>query len=146
MARVGMILVTSLLLIGMWAGCGGGENKEDIATKVAREWVVSSIDLVSDAVVELVIADRPALTQLVGGVIADQVRDNLSWTYSVPRELGGDRYMVTATAAAGLEIDLPVLGEKAYSASVPFDLEIDTDAEAVLDWSVDFGSARVEER
>ncbi len=146
MARVGMVLVASLVLMGMWAGCGGGESKEDIATGVAREWVDSSIDLISDAVVELVIADRPALTQLVGGVIADQVRDNLSWTYSVPKEVGEDRYMVTATAAASLEIDLPLVGERAYSASVPFDLEIDVDAQAVLDWSVDFDSAKVEEK
>ena len=46
---------------------------------------------------------------------------------------------------AGLEIDLPLVGEKAYSASVPFDLEIDVNARTVLDWSVDFDSAKVEE-
>lgn len=146
MTKFFMILLASVALIGVWAGCGGGESKEDISTKAAEEWVDSSIELVSAAAVELVIADRPALTQLAGGMIADQIRDNLFWTYSVPKEESEDRYSVTATAVAELEIDLPLLGKRAYSVSLPFDLEIDTDASAVSDWSIDFDSAKAEEK
>ena len=146
MTKIAILLLTSMALVGLWAGCGGGESKEDIAAGVAREWADTSIDQVSDDTVKLIIGEKPFLTQLVGGVIADQIRENLSWTYSVPKEEGEDRYSVTATAVADLRIDIPLLGEKAYSVSAPFNLEIDTDARAVSDWSLDLHSARVEER
>ena len=146
MTKITVLLLTSMALVGLWAGCGGGESKEDIATGVAREWVNTSTGLVSEATVELIVGEKPALTQLAGGIIADQIRENLSWTYSVPKEESEDRYSVTATAVADLKIGIPLLGEKAYSVSAPFNLEIDTDARAVSDWSLDLLSARVEER
>ncbi len=146
MTKIAALLLTSITLVGLWAGCGGGESKEDIATAVAKEWVNTSIDLVSDATVELVVGENPALTQLAGGVIADQIRENLSWTYSGPKEESEDRYSVTATAVADLKIGLPLLGEKEYSVSAPFNLEIDTAARTVSEWSLDLPSARVEER
>ena len=146
MTRIYMVLVASLILTGVWAGCGDGKSKEDIAVGVAREWVESSVELVSDFAAELIIADRPDLTQLAGAVIADQVRDRLSWTYSVPKAVGEDRYSVIATATADLKIDLPLLGEKAYSVSAPFNLKVDTSARAVSDWSMGFDSAKVEEK
>ena len=146
MARVCMVMAASLLLIGAWAGCGDGEDREVIAADVAREWVGSNTKLISDAAVELIVADKPALAHVIGAVVADQARDQLSWTYSVPRKLSEDRYMVVATTAAGVEVNLPTVGKKVYSVSVPFDLEIDTGTRTVLDWSVDFDSARLVER
>ena len=146
MTKIIVLLLTSMALAGLWAGCGAGESKEDIATGVAREWVNTSIGLVSEATVELIVGEKPALTQLAGGVIADQIRENLSWTYSAPKEESEDRYSITATAVADLKIDIPLLGEKEYSVSAPFNLEIDTGARAVSEWSLDLLSARVEER
>ncbi len=146
MTRITALLLTSMALVGLWVGCGGGESREDIATEVARGWVNTSIDQVSDATVELIIGENPSLTQLAGGVIAGEIRDNLSWTYSVPKRESEDRYSVTATAVADLKIDIPLLGDKAYSVSAPFNLEVDTKARTVSDWSLDLLSARVEER
>ena len=146
MTKIIVLLLTAMALAGLWAGCGGGESRENIATGVARDWVNTSIDLVSEATVELIVGEKPALTQLAGGVIADQVRENLSWTYSTPKEEGEDRYSITATAVADLKIDIPLLGEREYSVSAPFNLEIDTRARAVSEWSLELLSARVEER
>jgi len=140
------LLLMAMALAGLWAGCGGGESKEDIATEVAREWVNASIGLVSQATVELIVGEKPALTQLAGGVIADQIRQNLSWTYSAPKEESEDRYSITATAVADFKIDIPLLGEREYSVSAPFNLEVDTGSRAVSEWSLDLLSARVEER
>ena len=146
MRNIIVLLLLSTALAGLWAGCGGGESKEDIATEVAREWVNASIGLVSQATVELIVGEKPALTQLAGGVIANQVRQNLSWTYSAPKEESEDRYSITATAVADLKIDIPLLGEREYSVSAPFNLEVDTGVRAVSEWSLDLLSARVEER
>ena len=146
MTKITALLLASMALVGLWAGCGGGESKENIATGVAKEWVNTNTTLVSETTVEIIVGERPALTQLAGGVIADQIRENISWTYSAPKEEGEDRYSVTATAVADLKIDLPLLGEKAYFVSAPFNLEIDTGARAVSRWSLDLLSARVEER
>jgi len=147
MTKIIVLLLMAMALAGLWAGCGGGESKEDIATEVAREWVDTSIGLVSEATLELIVGEKPALTQLAGGFIADQVRQNLSWTYSAPKKASEDRYSVTATGVADFKIDiLPFLGEKAYSVSAPFNLDIDTGARTVSDWSLDLLSARVEER
>ena len=146
MRNIIVLLLLSTALAGLWAGCGGGESKEDIATEVAREWVNASIGLVSQATVELIVGEKPALTQLAGGVIANQVRQNLSWTYSAPKEESEDRYSITATAVADLKIDIPLLGEREYSVSAPFNLEVDTGARDVSEWSLDLLSARVEER
>ena len=43
MTKIIVLLLTSMALAGLWAGCGGGESKEDIATGVAREWVNTRI-------------------------------------------------------------------------------------------------------
>lgn len=146
MRQISVFLLASMVLVGVMAGCGDRESREDIAARVAREWVNASIGLVAGVTAEMVVGEKPVMTQLAGGVIANQIRDNLSWTYSDPKEEGEDRYSVTATAVTQLEIEMPFLGEKTYAVSAPFNLEIDTDARAVSRWSLDLRSASVEER
>ena len=139
------VLILALIAsAGLAAGCG--ESREDITTETARAWVDQSIDEVSNTVVELVIGEVPVATQLAGQVLADKIRDNLTWTYYKPRPQDFVRYEITATAAVDFSLDIPLLGERAYVVSLPFNLEVDTDDRTVVSWWPDVLSATVEER
>ena len=90
MARIAALFLILMASVSLAAGCGSGESQEDIATEVARTWVDKSIDEVSDAVVELVIGKVPVVSQIAGDAIAEQVRDNVVWSYSAPRNPDGN--------------------------------------------------------
>ena len=132
--------------VSLVAGCGSGESQEEIATGVARTWVNNSIEDVSDTVVNLVIGEAPLLSQIAGEVLAEQVGDNVAWSYSTPKRDGEDKYKVTVTASVTLRVEIPLLGTKAYVASLPFILDVDTDAKVVERWSPDVLSAEVKEQ
>lgn len=85
----------------------------------------------------------PAAKALVADAVADQVRDNLDWTFSTPSPQDEVIYRVTATAGLDVEIDPPILAARTYTASLPFHLLINTDAHTVQEWSADFGAAAV---
>ena len=144
MTRITVLFLTLVAILGLLAACG--DSKADIADEVAREWVDASIDLAANAAAELVIDESPALAQLAGAALAGQIREHLNWSYSTPRKLSEDRYSVIATAEGDLQIDLPLLGDKAYRVSAPFYLDIDTEARTVSNWSIDPLQARVEEQ
>ena len=150
----GIAVVTALVLAVAAGGisCGSGPDREEIANAVAEEWVQDSIKVVSDVVVELLILS-PALRDTLGrmqesqallaGLVADQVRDKIAWSYSAPTRDRQALYRVTATAAMELEIDLPIIGEWPYAVTLPIHLLIDTDAEKVQEWTADFDNAAV---
>ena len=138
------LLVTTCALL--LAGCGNEDNKEQIATEVATRWVDTSIGVVSDTVAELVIGEESVLSQLAGGALAALISENLSWAYSEPVRESEDRYRVTVTATADFEVKIPPLIDKRYLVSVPFSLDVDTDAETVVSWAPDVRSAKIEER
>ena len=125
-------------------GCGGGDDGKAVAAEVASAWVDSSIDQVSGAVTELVISEEPALASLAAGALSGLIREGLSWTYSEPVRLRENRYQVTATAVADVTIKIPLLDDRRYVATVPFNLEVDTDTKAVASWLPDLVSATVE--
>jgi len=134
--------------------CGSGEDRAQIATEVANEWVEDNIDNASEAIAEAltlapILGDFldavPAAKALVADAVADQVRDNLDWTFSTPSPQDDVIYRVTATAGLDVEIDPPILAARTYTVSLPFRLLIDTDARTVQQWSADFGSAGVRE-
>ena len=142
-----MATLTILLAICAWSiiGCGGPSN-EEIAVETAQRWVDSSIDQVSDAVVELVAGEYPALAGIASAVVADQVRDNLEWEYSTPQREDDDHYSLTATATAGIQVQVPLLGSQDYSASMPFNLVVDTNERTVVSWSPNLVGASIERR
>ena len=154
MRTKGVAVLTALILAVTVAGvsCGGGPDREEIATEVAAEWVQDSIEVVSDVVVELLLAS-PALKDNLGkiprtetplaGLVADQIRDNIAWSYSTPTLEKRALYRVTATAALEIEIDLPIVGAWSYAVTLPFHLLIDTDAQKVQEWTADFDNAAV---
>ena len=145
-----MALVLAVAVAGI--SCGAEEDREKISTEVATEWSQDSIDTVSEVVVELLLAS-PALkdnlgkiphTQtLLAGLVADQIRDKIAWSYSTPAPDRQALYRVTATAALEIEIDLPIVGAWPYAVTLPFHLLIDTDAEKVKEWTADFDNAAV---
>ena len=110
MGTKGVAVLTALILAVAVTGvsCGTEEDREKISTEVATEWSQDSIDTVSEVVVELLLAS-PALkdnlgkiphTQtLLAGLVADQIRDKIAWSYSTPAPDRQALYRVTATAA-----------------------------------------------
>ena len=140
------MFLTLAAFVSLVAGCGSGESQEEIATGVARTWVNTSIDDVSDTVVTLVIGEAPLLSQIAGEALAKQVHDNVAWSYSTPKREGEDKYQVTVTASVTLRVEIPLLGTKAYVASLPFILDVDTNTKTVERWSPNALSATVEEQ
>ena len=146
MTRIVVLLLTLIAIVSLVMACGSGESQEDIATEAARTWVDNSIEDVSHAVAALVTGNVPIVSQIAGDVLTDQVRDNVAWSYSTPKRVGDGKYEVAATASVTLSVELPILGTKVYVASLPFILDVDTNARTVERWSPDALSATVEEQ
>ena len=139
-----LTLTVSIIL----AGCGGGESKEEIASRVAREWLKTNVQELVDEVVDLVIGEVPVVSQLASGILSGQILeklDNIAWQYSAPMRRSEDRYQVVATASAEIEIELPLIGTRVYKVSLPFNLDVDTEDESVVSWLPDVTAASVEE-
>ena len=152
MRRVAILMALILTMAGTVVSCGGGEDRAEISTAVATEWVQDSIDTVSEALVELLIVAPalrntlgkvPAAETLLAGLVEDQIRGNIAWRYSTPTPEGQSLYRVTATAAIEIKIDLPIVEAWPYAVTLPFRLLIDTDARTVQDWTADFDNAAV---
>ena len=154
MRTKGLAVVTALVLTIVVVGvsCGGGPDREAISTEVAVEWVQDSTEVVSEVVVKLLILSPalgdtlgklPGAETLLAGLVADQMRENVGWSYSTPASDSKALYRVTATAALEIEIDLPIIGEWPYAVTLPFLLLIDTDGRVVEEWAVDLDAATV---
>ena len=150
--RVALLMALMLAVTVAGVSCGDGLDREEISTEVATEWSQDSIDTVSEVVVELLLV-APALRDTLGkmpntqtllaGLVADQIRDKVAWSYSTPAPDRQALYRVTATAALEIEIDLPTVGTWPYAVTLPIHLLIDTDAEKVQEWTADFDNAAV---
>ena len=145
-----MALILAVTVSGVY--CVGGKDREAISTEVATEWVQGNIDTVSEVLVELLtvapalrdtVGKMPGAETLLAGLVADQIKDNIAWSYSTPTLEKRALYGVTATAALEIEIDLPIVGAWPYAVTLPFHLVIDTDAEKVQEWTADFDNAAV---
>ena len=144
-SRISALALLVIACAGLLAGCGS-EDKKQIAAEVAAKWTDTSINDASDAVAELIIGEKPIVTQLAGRVLAGRIRENLSWEYSEPERKGEDRYVVIATATADIKVEVPPLIDRRYVASLPFKLDVDTGAKNVSKWVPDFLAAKIEER
>ena len=150
MRRAALLLALVLAVTGTAVSCG--QDRAEIATEVANEWVQDSTDTVSEVIVELllvapalrdILENVPSAKTLLAGIVADQVRDKIAWAYSTPTPQDDVIYRVTATAAVEFEIDLPLVEAWPYAVTLPFHLLIDTNARTVQDWSADFDNAAV---
>ena len=138
---VPMLCLTLLMLIGC-----SGETQEDIALEVAEKWTDVSIDNVSDSVVQVLVGEFPIISRLAGGILATQVKERVSWNYRGVGSEGDDIYRVVATASVNLSFSLPVVGDREYAISLPFDLWIDTEERSVNRWVPNISSASVSEK
>lgn len=152
MKRIAVLSALVLAVAVAAVSCGGGPDREAIAAEVSTEWVDDSIEVVSEVVVELLIlspalgdtiGELPGAESLLAGIVADQIRDKVDWSYSTPALDRESLYRVTATATLEIAIDLPVIKEQPYAVTLPFRLLIDTDARTVEQWAVDLEAATV---
>ena len=150
MRRTAVLLALVLAVAVTVVSCG--EDRPGIAAEVANEWVQDSIDTISETIVELllvapalkdILENVPSAKALLAGIVADQIRDKVAWTYSTPSPQDDVIYRVTATAAVEFEIDLPLVEAWPYAVTLPFHLLIDTNARTVQDWTADFDNAAV---
>ena len=139
-----MALAATGLMLAALPACG--ESREAVATRVVTEWVIENTNAVADEVVEAVVGDVPIISQIAGDALAHQVRDNVTWSYAEPVCASGGGCGVVATASVSLRVDIPVVGEREYVASLPFAFTVDTEARTVERWFPRLLDASVEER
>ena len=118
-------------------------TEEETAAEVAREWSSSSIDEASEVVMGLLVGNLPVVAQIGGAALADKIRQEVRWSYSTPECGDGGHCEVTATAAANLDINVPLVLNETATIRMPFLLDIDTGEERVTVWNADLGSASV---
>ena len=118
-------------------------SDEDIALSVARGWTGSSIDDISELAMGLLVGNAPVITQIGGDVLADRIRDEVTWSYSTPYCPYEGRCEVTATARADLDISIPLVFNDTVTVELPFDLDIDTEGRQVTDWTPNVLAASV---
>ncbi len=139
-------LLSAGITLIMLAGCGGGANNEEKSLQVAQAWTASSTEAVVSAIVDLVIGNVPVASGFASDKIIEQVNKRLAWEYSDPHESPGNIYRVTATASTEVSIEAPFLGSKTYQAVLPFDLQVDIEAESFMDWAPVLSAATVGEK
>ena len=137
----GFRLMPAALLVSVAltsAACG--DDPEQVALDVAKEWSANALDSVAAEIGDAVTGNIPVLSGLAGGVVRDQLAQGIGWSFSSPTQSGDARYAVRATASSTLTVSIPILGDQVYEVQAPFDLVIDTDAKAVVRWTIDLTS------
>ena len=150
--RTAVVVTLALVIAVAGTACGGEPDREAIAAEVATEWVEDNTKVVSELVVKLLLLSPtlgdtlgklPFAESLLARLVSDQMRENVGWSYSTPAQDREALYRVTATAALEVDIDLPIVGERALAVTLPFHLLIETDDRDVEEWAVDLEHAVV---
>ena len=153
-----ILALAALSVLALALGCGS-EDKAAVARQVANQWVQDNTEEMIAEVIGAVrnapaVSDQldklPSLlvgtaTDLFEEIIDQQVREHLSIELSSPRRSSDERYVVTVTLGLQMEVDLPVVGQRSYSAEVPLDLTVDVEAREVERWTVDLSGVSVAE-
>ena len=143
---VNMKTATALLVLGLITLTGCGPNSEAVALEVAQDWASDSVTSAASNISDALLQDQPILEAIAASVVEDQIRSNVSWNFSSPRQLNGSRYEVMATANSSVTISIPILGDKTFDISGSFVLEIDTEREQVQSSRLDVSSLSIQER
>ena len=120
-------------------------SPEDIASEVTRAWADANAGIIVAQITERISVELPLTGRLGDAVLRTQIEDNLALVFSVPRRIGDGLYRLTVTTETVFEFDLPLIGEKAYTVSLPFNVDIDVESQTVEGWEADVSSAKVEE-
>ena len=140
---VGALVAIVIVGFGAYLLYQETRSDEDIALSVARGWTGSSIDDISELAMGLLVGNAPVITQIGGDVLADRIRDEVTWSYSTPYCPYEGRCEVTATARADLDISIPLVFNDTVTVELPFDLDIDTEGRQVTDWTPNVLAASV---
>ncbi|MCE2405210.1 MAG: hypothetical protein J4F43_08640 [Dehalococcoidia bacterium] len=135
--------MVAVLALGI--ACSASSTPEEIATDAAREWTDESVDDVADNLAEFVLGEVPLLSPLGGELVEIFLDRSIDWTYGSPRQYGNALYDVVTTASVDFEVDIPIVGAKSYTISLPFTIRVNTDRMSVVDADADFLGARVNE-
>ena len=125
------------------AGC---TSQAGVATRIATDWVTDSTSIVTGEFVDLVVGDIPFVSQLARSVLEDQIRDSVTWEFSTPECGSNSRCEVVATASVEIVVDLPLAEPRRFTASLPFNLLVDTERRELVRWVPDLPAASVRER
>ena len=118
----------------------------EIADGLVRLWVDDNKDIIAAEVLGVLSVEVPLAGPLVDTVLRVQVDENLDLVFAVPGRVSEGVYRLPVTAETEFELDLPLVGERTYEVSLPFNVDVDIRAREVTDWSFDVSSATVEQK
>ena len=98
--------------------------------ELAERHVNDKIDAIGETIAGILLLQAPILSELGGEFIEDRIHDVIKWSYAPARDLGGGRHVVVAEASVGFEVEI-ALTSVGVALSLPFDIEIDHDAQRV---------------
>lgn len=98
--------------------------------ELAERHVNDKIDAIGETIAGILLLQAPILSELGGEFIEDRIHDAIKWNYAPARDLGGGRYGAVAAASVGFEVEI-ALTSVGVALSLPFDMEIDHDAQTV---------------
>ena len=117
-----------LIMVASLAAACSSPSYDQKALEIAEAWSQNSVDAVTKEVADLVLDDSPALANLGGSILADQIQERINWDYSVPSCDSDGRCTLTATVQTTININVPLVMDKTVTVSFPFALDIDAKA------------------
>ena len=117
-----------LIMVASLAAACSSPSYDQKALEIAGAWSQNSVDAVTKEVADLVLDDSPALANLGGSILADQIQERINWDYSVPSCDSDGRCTLTATVQTTININVPLVMDKTVTVSFPFALDIDAKA------------------
>ena len=144
--QIARFLLLSLIVVAvaLSAACEQRSIEEEKAEalEIAQQWVADNIQVGADSLVQLVVGEAPG-AGAVSNILEDEINQRLDWTYSEPNCQFEDACEVTATVSAEGTFDLPLVGSRSFSASLPFDLRVVVDRGEVTKWTPQAARATV---
>lgn len=106
------------------------------AQQLAQNWVEANVDATGEEIAAFLSGNNWAVRELGGEWIEDRIHDVVMWTYGPERKIDDRISEVVATASVSFDINVPIASGN-ITASMPFILEIDVDAQAIVGWRAD---------
>ena len=118
------LFICALAAAAILTGCG---DSRPTADELARQWVIDSVNTVSELVAAWMVAFYPALTLLdsaIGDYIEERIHQVIEWDFSPSVERSDGLYSVAATSQ--ISFDLPSDAGR-VEAGIPWEMVVDRD-------------------
>ena len=139
---VGIILVSTIAFL--LSGCTQVDESDPL--KLSERWVKKNVSQISREIAGFVLADVPLGGRIGGAILEKQINDKLSWSYSEPAKRSENRYMVLANAEVDVTIGIPIVGDKLFTVTLDFELDVDTEVGDVVGWEAKSKSFRISQK